>query len=120
MLSRTALTALPAPRTTSALRRAPQQLAAIASRFSTHPPQPGPLASRVSKHDEPGLRRYKGSFLSASCGDIVSLEGGCLYNIREDPHETNDLAATLPDVLHTLKARCGRALLLPAVRHLWR
>ena len=29
---------------------------------------------------------YKGSFLSADCGDIVSLEGGCLYNIRKDAH----------------------------------
>ena len=74
----------------------------------------------MSKHNGLGLRRYKGSFLSASCGDIVSLEGGCLYNIREDPHETNDLAATLPDVLHTLKNRCGRTHLLPAVRPLWR
>ena len=70
----------------------------------------------MSEHEESGLRRYKGSFLSASCGDIVSLEGGCLYNIREDPHETNDLAATLPDVLHTLKARCGLPRLLLAVQ----
>ena len=89
-------------------------------RFGTRPPQPRPPASRWGKHNEPCLRRYKGSFLSASCGDIVSLEGGCLYNIREDPHETNDLAATLPDVLHTLKNRCGLPRLLPAVRHLWR
>ena len=48
---------------------------------------------------------YKGSFLSADCGDIVSLEGGCLYNIRTDPHETVDVAAKMPDVLHSIKAR---------------
>ena len=76
---------------------------------------------------------YKGSFLSADCGDIVSLEGGCLYNIRKDAHvsllistqpprpqarsydqdarigvvlqETTDLASEMPDVVHSLKAR---------------
>jgi hypothetical protein len=38
--------------------------------------------------------RYKGAVLSADCGDIVSLEGGCVYNIRTDPHEVSH--ASLP------------------------
>ena len=33
------------------------------------------------------------------------MEGGCVFNVREDPNETNDLAKTMPDILHSLKAR---------------
>ena len=33
------------------------------------------------------------------------MTGGCLFNLREDPHETRDIAAELPDVLESLKQR---------------
>jgi len=36
---------------------------------------------------------------------IQEMEGGCLFNIREDPSETKDLAKELPDVLERLKQR---------------
>eukprot|EP01043_Picozoa_sp_COSAG02_P021420 COSAG02_NODE_1088_length_14670_cov_237.088326_6_plen_218_part_00 len=36
-------------------------------------------------------------------GSVAS--GGCLFNLREDPHETRDLAKELPDVLNSLRAR---------------
>lgn len=31
--------------------------------------------------------------------------GGCLFNLREDPNETRNLAAELPDVLASLRTR---------------
>jgi len=36
---------------------------------------------------------------------IQKMDGGCLFNIREDPGETRDLAGDLPDVLERLKRR---------------
>eukprot|EP00928_Gymnodinium_smaydae_P072564 TRINITY_DN55905_c0_g1_i1.p1 TRINITY_DN55905_c0_g1~~TRINITY_DN55905_c0_g1_i1.p1 ORF type:complete len:491 (-),score=38.67 TRINITY_DN55905_c0_g1_i1:98-1456(-) len=39
------------------------------------------------------------------CGDDATLQGGCLFNIRKDPSETNDVAASMPDVLARMKDR---------------
>lgn len=44
------------------------------------------------------------------CGNDLTLEGGCLFNIREDPAETRDLAKDLPDVLQRLKDRYSELL----------
>ena len=43
--------------------------------------------------------------VAVDCGDAFSLEGGCLFNLHADPHETTDLAAKMPDVVHALKGR---------------
>ena len=43
--------------------------------------------------------------VAVDCGDAISLEGGCLFDLSTDPHETTDLAAKMPEVLHSLKAR---------------
>ena len=43
--------------------------------------------------------------VSVDCGDAISMEGGCLFDVENDPHETTDLAAKMPDTLHLLKAR---------------
>merc|ERR1712066_302933 len=36
---------------------------------------------------------------------VQKMEGGCLFNIREDPHETKDLAKSEPVVLERMKRR---------------
>jgi arylsulfatase I/J len=36
---------------------------------------------------------------------VQKMEGGCLFNIREDPAETNDLAQEHPHILERLKQR---------------
>ena len=46
-----------------------------------------------------------GDSMSQPCGSVQNLSGGCLYNIRSDPHETTDLAATMPAKLQELKSR---------------
>ena len=48
---------------------------------------------------------YLGFNHSLDCGDNINMQGGCLFNVREDPNELIDLALELPDVLHSLKAR---------------
>ena len=48
---------------------------------------------------------YVGSNNTYDCGNQVTMEGGCLFNIIEDPNEIHDLAASMPDVLHSLKSR---------------
>jgi len=40
-----------------------------------------------------------------SCGNDTTLEGGCLFNIQEDPGETKDLAQEMPDLLASMKDR---------------
>lgn len=39
------------------------------------------------------------------CGNRTTLSGGCLFNVRKDPHETSDLAQSMPERLDTLKRR---------------
>ena len=41
---------------------------------------------------------YVGFNHSLDCGDNKDMAGGCVFNVREDPNETKDLAAELPDV----------------------
>ena len=36
---------------------------------------------------------YWGSNNTLDCGDQNTMEGGCVFNVREDPNETKDLAA---------------------------
>ena len=48
---------------------------------------------------------YAGSNNTYDCGNQVTMEGGCLFNVIEDPNEIHDLAASMPDVLHSLKSR---------------
>lgn len=43
--------------------------------------------------------------VTVDCGDALSLEGGCLFDLSADPHETMDLAAKMPEVVHSLKSR---------------
>ena len=40
-----------------------------------------------------------------ACGAGSKASGGCLYNLREDPHETKNIAAELPDVVTSLRNR---------------
>ena len=48
---------------------------------------------------------YAGANNTYDCGNQDTMEGGCLFNVREDPNETKDLAAEMPELLHSLKAR---------------
>ena len=54
-----------------------------------------------------------GNFTHLACGDpegFVAARGpGCLFNVLEDPHETNDLAAALPHIVAELRARVAEA-----------
>lgn len=54
-----------------------------------------------------------GNFSHLACGDpegVVAARGpGCLFNVLEDPHETNDLAAALPHIVAELRKRVAEA-----------
>ena len=54
-----------------------------------------------------------GNFSHLACGDPNAAGKawgrGCLFNVLEDPHETNDLAAQLPHIVAELRARITEA-----------
>lgn len=54
-----------------------------------------------------------GNFSSLACGDPeakgAAYGPGCLFNVLEDPHETNDLATTYPHIVAELRARVAEA-----------
>ena len=39
------------------------------------------------------------SAVRVDCGNPITMEGGCLFNLREDPHETKDLVRPPEPVL---------------------
>jgi arylsulfatase I/J len=54
-----------------------------------------------------------GNFTRLVCGDPDAAGAargpGCLFNVLEDPHETNDLAAVYPHIVAELRARISEA-----------